>query len=193
MLRTKPHNSIEAQWAANGVNHYLNSEKGTLLYPSYSLIRFFSPPLPFLCRCIDSFFYFYFLFHLFVLLSVLIFLTAVEAQPIPPWETECLNETVGDKEPGSSHTVNNYLWSLKEKHEPCELGGDNSLCNLGWAGWTLYLRCWARGRLDPLHITYPAWVPTDFPGFSEVKELLELQDLQSTSTIWEHSSCYLIW
>lgn len=166
--------------------------KAQCFTPSILSLGFFSPtPLPL------PVYWFVFLF-LFSFPSVcsalcLIFLTAVDAQPTPPWETESLNERVGDEEPDSSHTVNNYRWSLKEKHEPCELGGDNSLCNLGWAAWTLYLRCWARGRLDPFHITYPACVPTDFPGFSKVKEVLELQDSQSTSTIWEHSSCYLIW
>ena len=112
------------------------------------------------------FFNFYFLFLLFVPLSVLIFLTAAETQPTPLWGMESLNETIGDKELGSSHTVNNYLWSLKEKHEPCQLGGANSLCNLSGAVRPIYWRQWERGRLDPLHIIYPAWVPTDFSGFS---------------------------
>lgn len=172
VLRTKPHNSIEAQWAATQSESLLERrERRCLLYkttPSILSLGFSLPPSSLLCRCIDSVFYFYLLFLLFVLLSVLIFLVAAEAQPTPLWGTESLNETVGDKEPGSSHTVNNYLWNLKEKHEPCELRGANSLCNLRWAVWTMCLRHWARGRLDPFHITYPAWVPTDFSGFSEV-------------------------
>lgn len=53
--------------------------------------------------------YFCFLFLLFVLLFVLIFLTVAETHPTAPPGMKSLNETVGDKDLGSSHAVNNYL------------------------------------------------------------------------------------
>lgn len=156
------------------VNHYLNSLKGTVGLVKLPLVSSHYAFLPlssyFVAALISV--YFCFLFLLFVLLFVLIFLTVAEAQPTALQGMKSLNETVGDKDLGSSHAVSNYLWSLKEKHEPCDPGGASLLCNLSWSIWMIYLRHWGRRRCDPFLIAYPTWVPTSFWGFSWVKETL---------------------
>ena len=155
------------------VNPYLNYLKGTVGLVKLPLVSSHYTFLPlssyFMAALISV--YFCFLFLLFVLLFVLIFLTVAETHPTAPPGMKSLNETVGDKDLGSSHAVNNYLWSLKEKHEPCDPVGANSLCNLSWSVWMIYLRHWGRRRRDLFRIAYPTWVPTNFWGFSWVRKV----------------------
>lgn len=95
-----------------GVNHPLHDEKGPVRFRKPRLVASPSASLPLFLITLQvyrSVFYFYFLFLLFVLLFVLIFPTAAEARLTRRQAMESLNETIGDKGPGSSQPVNNYL------------------------------------------------------------------------------------
>lgn len=148
VLRTKLHNSIWAQKYPTWSESLLELWEGTVClvkWPLESPHYAFSPCPHYFSGVLIRFAPFHFLFLLFVPLFVHIFLTAADVQPTPLQGMKFLNETIGDKDPGSSHVVNICLSNLKEKHEPCELGWDKSLCNLSWLVWTMCLRHWRRG------------------------------------------------